>query len=92
MANTTLATLDYDFATTTLAFFRLKEVAAAAATLLIYDYATSFSEEVDHFWNGDWTVSRVLYFSIRYLSLAWALLQVFGELIRILNVKDACST
>ncbi|OJA19588.1 hypothetical protein AZE42_05659 [Rhizopogon vesiculosus] len=41
----------------------------ACFTLLVYDLLTTFGEEVDYFWSGPWSVSRVLFFLNRYLPL-----------------------
>ncbi|KAJ8583612.1 hypothetical protein M405DRAFT_775208 [Rhizopogon salebrosus TDB-379] len=36
-------------------------------TLLVYDLLTTFGEEVEYFWSGPWSMSRVLFFLNRYL-------------------------
>ncbi|KAG1793730.1 hypothetical protein EV424DRAFT_717587 [Suillus variegatus] len=36
-------------------------------TLLVYDLLTTFGEEVEYFWSGPWSLSRVLFFLNRYL-------------------------
>ncbi|KAG2031809.1 hypothetical protein BDR03DRAFT_85818 [Suillus americanus] len=36
-------------------------------TLLVYDLLTTFGEEVEYFWSGPWSISRVLFFLNRYL-------------------------
>ncbi|TFK45948.1 hypothetical protein OE88DRAFT_1668594 [Heliocybe sulcata] len=41
--------------------------------LIIWDYCITLHKEVQHFWSGRWTLSRVLFLWNRYLSLAWAL-------------------
>ncbi|KAG1793192.1 uncharacterized protein HD556DRAFT_1308905 [Suillus plorans] len=38
-------------------------------TLLVYDLLTTFGEEVEYFWSGPWSLSRVLFFLNRYLPL-----------------------
>lgn len=39
----------------------------ACLTLLVYDLLTTFGEEVEYFWSGPWSISRVLFFLNRYL-------------------------
>lgn len=39
----------------------------ACFTLLVYDLLTTFGEEVEYFWSGPWSISRVLFFLNRYL-------------------------
>lgn len=39
----------------------------ACFTLLVYDLLTTFGEEVEYFWSGPWSLSRVLFFLNRYL-------------------------
>ncbi|KAG2125867.1 hypothetical protein BD769DRAFT_1668687 [Suillus cothurnatus] len=39
----------------------------AASTFMIYDHLITIDQEVAWFWSGKWNVSRLLFFSIRYL-------------------------
>ncbi|KAH7905915.1 hypothetical protein BJ138DRAFT_1130232 [Hygrophoropsis aurantiaca] len=39
----------------------------ASLSLLIYDYLLTLREEIEFFWSGRWTLSRVLFFLNRYL-------------------------
>ncbi|KIJ69034.1 hypothetical protein HYDPIDRAFT_184957 [Hydnomerulius pinastri MD-312] len=44
-------------------------VSFASISLAIWDHAITFGEEVEHFWSGEWNISRILYLAIRYLTL-----------------------
>lgn len=39
----------------------------AASTLMVYDHLITIDQEMSCFWSGKWNVSRLLFFSIRYL-------------------------
>ncbi|KAG2069971.1 hypothetical protein BDR04DRAFT_1100636, partial [Suillus decipiens] len=39
----------------------------AASTLMFYDHLITIDQEMSWFWSGKWSVSRLLFFSIRYL-------------------------
>ncbi|KAH7924142.1 hypothetical protein BV22DRAFT_1013910 [Leucogyrophana mollusca] len=41
----------------------------ASLTVLIYDHIITLCEEIDFFWSGKWTLSRILFFLNRYLPL-----------------------
>jgi len=41
----------------------------ASFTLVVYDHAITFAQEVTYFWSGSWSASRILYLGIRYLAL-----------------------
>ncbi|KIJ69035.1 hypothetical protein HYDPIDRAFT_105600 [Hydnomerulius pinastri MD-312] len=41
----------------------------ASISLAIWDHAITFGQEVEYFWSGGWNISRVLYLTIRYLTL-----------------------
>ncbi|KAH7922161.1 hypothetical protein BV22DRAFT_1017803 [Leucogyrophana mollusca] len=41
---------------------------AATATLVLYDHLIAIDDEVTYFWSGRWNISRVLYFSVSYMS------------------------
>ncbi|KIJ65229.1 hypothetical protein HYDPIDRAFT_111150 [Hydnomerulius pinastri MD-312] len=41
----------------------------ACFTLLVYDYAITFGQEVQYFWRGAWTLSRILFLLNRYIPL-----------------------
>ncbi|KAH7929727.1 hypothetical protein BV22DRAFT_1029125 [Leucogyrophana mollusca] len=53
------------------------EVSFVSITLIIYDHVITLQEEVEYFWSGPWTISRVLYLTIRYLALALALSGIY---------------
>lgn len=39
----------------------------AASTLIFYDHLITIDQEMSWFWSGKWSISRFLFFSIRYL-------------------------
>ncbi|KAG2111959.1 uncharacterized protein F5147DRAFT_632685 [Suillus discolor] len=45
-------------------------VQVVSSTLVVYDHAITFAQEVTFFWSSSWSLSRILYFMIRYLALA----------------------
>ncbi|KAG1863462.1 hypothetical protein C8R48DRAFT_204322 [Suillus tomentosus] len=45
-------------------------VQVVSFTLVVYDHAITFAQEVTFFWSSSWSPSRILYFMIRYLALA----------------------
>lgn len=57
---------DYDMRTL-FAFQSAHYLEIACFTLLVYDLLTTFGEEVEYFWSGPWSISRVLFFLNRYL-------------------------
>ncbi|KAG2346876.1 hypothetical protein BDR05DRAFT_928481 [Suillus weaverae] len=52
---------DYDMRTL-FAFQSAHYLEIACFTLLVYDLLTTFGEEVEYFWSGPWSISRVLFF------------------------------
>ncbi|KAG1743050.1 hypothetical protein EDB19DRAFT_1633472 [Suillus lakei] len=56
----------------------------ACFTLLVYDLLTTFGEEVEYFWSGPWSISRVLFFLNRYLPFV---VMISGLIIRILLLR-----
>lgn len=48
-------------------------------TLVVYDHAITFAQEVTFFWSSSWSPSRILYFMIRYLALAQVCLNALTE-------------
>ncbi|KAH7912212.1 hypothetical protein BJ138DRAFT_1148820 [Hygrophoropsis aurantiaca] len=48
------------------------QVSFVSISLILYDHAITLDQEVDYFWSGPWTISRVMYLVIRYLALALA--------------------
>ncbi|KAG1817159.1 uncharacterized protein BJ212DRAFT_1270482 [Suillus subaureus] len=53
----------------------------ACFTLLVYDLLTTFGEEVEYFWSGPWSISRVLFFLNRYLPFV---VMISGLVVRFL--------
>ncbi|KAG2053359.1 hypothetical protein BDR06DRAFT_956688 [Suillus hirtellus] len=45
-------------------------VQVVSSTLVVYDHAITFAQEVTFFWSSSWSLSKILYFMIRYLALA----------------------
>ncbi|KIK39867.1 hypothetical protein CY34DRAFT_807768 [Suillus luteus UH-Slu-Lm8-n1] len=62
-----------------------KDLALISFTLVVYDHAITFAEEIDFFWSGPWSASRILYLSIRYLAVT----QVF--LVFLADIKSGSS-
>ncbi|KAF9218967.1 hypothetical protein BS17DRAFT_790287 [Gyrodon lividus] len=58
MASTTL------YIILTSALFRSNEISYAFSTLLLYDHVICLGEEVEYFWSGPWTLSRILYLGV----------------------------
>ncbi|KAI6042485.1 hypothetical protein EDC04DRAFT_2658363 [Pisolithus marmoratus] len=54
------------------AFRHYHDFQFAMITLMVYDHVITLGKEFDFFWRGPWTLSRVLYILIRYLSLSLA--------------------
>ncbi|KIK49023.1 hypothetical protein CY34DRAFT_797401 [Suillus luteus UH-Slu-Lm8-n1] len=50
----------------------------ACLTLLVYDLLTTFGEEVEYFWSGPWSISRVLFFLNRYLPFVVMIIVILG--------------
>ncbi|KAF8551748.1 hypothetical protein OG21DRAFT_1498889 [Imleria badia] len=50
----------------------------ASTTLLLYDHALHLADEVEHFWTGPWTCTRVMYLCIRYLGFMQAVISIMG--------------
>ncbi|KAG1786099.1 uncharacterized protein HD556DRAFT_1417607 [Suillus plorans] len=46
------------------AHFSSNELALVSFTLVLYDHAITFAEEIDFFWSGPWSASRILYLSV----------------------------
>ncbi|KAJ8586994.1 hypothetical protein M405DRAFT_935021 [Rhizopogon salebrosus TDB-379] len=63
----------------TLATFISNELVMASFTLVVYDHAITFSQEVKFFWSGSWSASRVLYLSIRYSALTQMLIIFYAR-------------
>lgn len=61
------------------AHFSSNELALVSFTLVLYDHAITFAEEIDFFWSGPWTASRILYLSIRYLAVTQVFLVLFAD-------------
>ncbi|KAG1869113.1 hypothetical protein C8R48DRAFT_108406 [Suillus tomentosus] len=49
-------------------------------TLVVYDHAITFAQEVTFFWSSPWSPSRILYLSIRYLALAQVCLTALAQI------------
>lgn len=56
------------------------QLTMASFTIVVYDHIITFSQEVAFFWSGPWSVSRVLYLSIRYLALLQMTLVFYGNI------------
>ncbi|KAG1759743.1 hypothetical protein EDD22DRAFT_955571 [Suillus occidentalis] len=41
-----------------------KDLALISFTLVVYDHAITLAEEIDFFWSGPWSASRMLYLSV----------------------------
>jgi len=48
-------------------FQTTKYLALSSFSLLIYDHFTCLNQEVEYFWNGEWNLTRILYFLNRYI-------------------------
>lgn len=55
-----------------------KELALISFTLVLYDHAITFAEEINFFWTGPWSASKTLYLSIRYLAVTQVFLVLFA--------------
>lgn len=62
-----------------------KDLALISFTLVVYDHAITFAEEIDFFWCGPWSASKMLYLGVRYLAAT----QVF--LVFFTNIKNISS-
>ncbi|KAI0656255.1 hypothetical protein C8Q70DRAFT_1056815 [Cubamyces menziesii] len=56
----------------------IRSVSAAAFAILYYDYTLTIHHEIERFWGATVSVTSVLYFANRYLSL-FATIPVFVE-------------
>lgn len=59
---------------------KTRYLALASAVLLGYDYFLTLSQEIQYFWTGPWSASRVLFLFNRYFSqfvMMWSLLLLF---------------
>ncbi|KAI6024995.1 hypothetical protein PISMIDRAFT_673208 [Pisolithus microcarpus 441] len=63
-----LASADYSLLMSASQHYR--EFQFAMITLMLYDHAITLGEEIDFFWRGPLSLSKVLYLLIRYLALA----------------------
>ncbi|KAI6042483.1 hypothetical protein EDC04DRAFT_2658330 [Pisolithus marmoratus] len=51
------------------------------AALMIYDHAITFGQEVEFFWYGPWSLSKVLYLSVRLnLSITCVCSRLRGQI------------
>lgn len=68
--------LPYDYVNYiwSLAFQRYRELQFATITLMVYDHAITLGKEFEFFWCGSWSLSKLLYLLIRYLSLTLVVL------------------
>lgn len=57
-----------------------KDLALISFTLVVYDHAITFADEIDFFWSGPWSASRTLYLSIRYLAVTQVFLVFFVDI------------
>ncbi|KIJ65807.1 hypothetical protein HYDPIDRAFT_109835 [Hydnomerulius pinastri MD-312] len=55
-----------------LAAWRTNCLAFSSVSLVLWDHVITFGQEVECFWSGEWNISRALYLTIRYLTLALA--------------------
>lgn len=55
---------------------KARTLAIAAFTLLVYEYTITLDKEIEYFWNGHWTISRVLYLVNRYLPILVSILVI----------------
>jgi len=69
--------------TNVLAEIQASNLSFASISLIIYDHLITLGQEVTWFWSGSWTLSRILYLSIRYLSLCQACISLFSHFIAI---------
>ncbi|KAF9244165.1 hypothetical protein BU15DRAFT_71728 [Melanogaster broomeanus] len=51
----------------------------ACFTLLVYDYVLTLGQEVEHFWTGSWTSSRILFLLNRYIPFGIMIFLTTGE-------------
>jgi len=45
---------------------KTRMLAVASFALFVYDHILTFDREVEFFWNGKWTMTRILFFANRY--------------------------
>lgn len=57
-----------------------KDLALISFTLVVYDHAITIAEEIDFFWRGPWSASRILYLSIRYLAVTQVFLVFLADI------------
>ncbi|EJF67423.1 hypothetical protein DICSQDRAFT_165251 [Dichomitus squalens LYAD-421 SS1] len=62
---------------------RARYLAVAAIACFLYDAAVTFDQEVEYFWKGSWSLSRVLFFINRYFPL----LALFMGLVAIIVLR-----
>ncbi|KAI3610601.1 hypothetical protein WG66_007185 [Moniliophthora roreri] len=54
-----------------------RNVALASFALNIWDIVTTIDEEIQYFWSGPWTLTRVLFFFNRYLAPATTIIALY---------------
>ncbi|KAG2341767.1 hypothetical protein BDR05DRAFT_426230 [Suillus weaverae] len=64
--------------------------AVAGSVGVFYDWALTFGQEVELIWRQRWSLMTVLYLSVRYLGIAFAVLQIPGN-IPTISVTDTVS-
>ncbi|KAG1775295.1 hypothetical protein EV702DRAFT_455966 [Suillus placidus] len=64
--------------------------AVAGSVGVFYDWVLTFGQEVELIWRQRWSLMTVLYLSVRYLGIAFAVLQIPGN-IPTISVTDTVS-
>ncbi|TCD64752.1 hypothetical protein EIP91_003674 [Steccherinum ochraceum] len=44
-------------------------LAVASFALLLWDHVVSLDREIEYFWSGKWSMTRILYFANRYFPI-----------------------
>ncbi|KAG0696689.1 hypothetical protein DFH29DRAFT_192377 [Suillus ampliporus] len=57
---------------------------------LIYDWILTFDQEVELIWGQRWSLMTVLYLSVRYLGMIYAVITIMGQ-VPTISVSDAVS-
>lgn len=60
----------------------------AASVGVIYDWALTFGQEVELFWNRRWSLMTVLYLSIRYVGLGYVILKMLTN-VPTISISDS---
>jgi len=63
------------------ATFRSNCLSFASLCLVAWDHAITFGQEVEYFWFGEWSISTVLYLTIRYFTLAVSIVNLYEHCI-----------